>query len=263
MPQFPILLYHSIGTSCAPAYRRWMVTPDRFAQQMAYLADNGFHPVSISQLAAMLRNGGAVPEKAVAVTFDDGLRDFLLALPILERFGFAASLFVVTGYVGKTGRWLAPLGEGERPMLLAEELKELAQRRIEIGAHTHTHPQLDVLPRAAATDEITRSKQVLEDLLATRVRAFAYPHGYGSKTTRSIVRRAGFTVACRVAHALTSPHEHPLALSRIVMTNEVEDNQLARMLTGSGLRIAPAVDRPTEFGWRIVRKVGHLLRVPT
>ena len=148
-------------------------------------------------------------------------------------------------------------------MLRAEELVELAQRQIEVGAHTHTHPQLDVLPRAAAVDEITRSKQVLEDLLAAPVGAFAYPHGYASKTTRRLVQQAGFTVACRVTHALTSPREHPLALSRIVMTNEIEEHHLARMLDGKGLRIAPAVDRPTEFGWRIVRRVGHLLRVPT
>lgn len=254
----PILLYHSVDTACAVAYRPWMVTPQRFERQMAWLADNGYRPVDAATLSTWHAAGISPGPETVLITFDDGLRDFASgALPILRRFDFPATLFVVSGHVGGTSRWLSSLGEGERPMLTWTELCELGQQGIECGAHTSSHQQLDLLSAAAAADEIARSKSVLEEGLGKSVDAFAYPHGYATAAIRQAVKDVGFTSAFRVRNALSSPQEDRFALSRITMREEMDDSDMARLLSGRSLPIAPPPDRLAALGWRLVRRLNH------
>lgn len=258
-PTVPILLYHSVDTDCAPAYRRWMMTPEELDQHMKVLVEGGFRPVTISALATIFREHRPVPPRTVAITFDDGLCDFLTgAMPVLERYGFAATLYVVSGFVGKTSEWLAACGEGERRMLDWNELRGLACEGIEIGAHTVNHPQLDILSAVEAAREILDSKLALEHGLKRQVHSFAYPHGYSSRTTRALVRGAGFQSACRVRHALTSTTEDPFTLSRIVMTSEVGPADLRRLLTQPVLPVAPPADRLAATGWRMFRRFQHI-----
>ncbi len=258
----PILLYHSIDTYTGTNdYKRWAVSPAVFDAQMKWLSENDYRPVTVSTLAS-LYDSGEVPPRTVAVTFDDGLRDFLTgALPILERYGFAATLYVVTQLVGATSRWLTDLGEGNRPMLTWDEVRLIADHGlIECGAHTLTHPELDILSPRAAGKEIRASKAELEEHLGRQVGSFAYPHGYSSPTTRRLAREAGFTSACRVRHAISSPDEDRLALSRIIMTSDIDTEQMGPLLTGeTGLPVAPPVNGIAMFGWRVARYLRHSL----
>ncbi len=259
----PILLYHSVSEQCAEPYRRWAIAPDRFARHMAIIAGHGCNPVTMSALAAMLTGSEPVPARTVAITFDDGLRDFLTgAVPILRRFKYPATLYVVAGCLGATSHWLHPLGEGGRPMLSWRELRKAASLGFEIGAHTMNHPQLDLLPDKSAFEEIRLSKTAIEEGLGQPVLSFAYPHGYASPVTRRLVREAGFTSACRVRHALSSTAEDCFALSRIIMTNEITDQALAQFLEGSGLPVSPPTDRLLATGWRFVRKFKHMAGSP-
>ena len=137
---------------------------------------------------------------------------------------------LVTGTTGQVGwellRSLAPLGEGNRPMLTLGEIRDLDRAGVEIGAHTVNHPELDVLAEMAARAEIETSKRALEDGLGKSVPSFAYPHGYSSPTTRRLVREAGFRSACRVAHAFSSPGDTLFSLSRIIMTSAITAAQV-------------------------------------
>ncbi len=254
----PILVYHSVDTECSSAYRRWMVLPSEFDAHMGVLADNGYQPMTISNLATRLRQGALLPPRAIAITFDDGLADFRTgALPVLRRYGFPATLYVVSGYVGKTSRWLAPLGEGGRAMLNWRELRNISEAGIEIGAHSVCHPQLDILTIARASQEIAGSKRALEDGLGCEVPSFAYPHGYFNRKTQDIVRGAGFSSACRVRHALASDAEDLFALSRIVMTSAISAGDLHRLISGVALPVAPRAGRAIERGWRVVRRISR------
>jgi hypothetical protein len=145
-------------------------------------------------------------------------------------------------------------------MLSWGELRFISEHGIECGAHTHSHPQLDIIPRAGAFAEILRSKASLEDHLSRAVRTFAYPHGYACRATRHLVRQAGFTSACRVRHALSSTEEDHFALSRVIMTSNMEARDLGPLLAGENLPIAPPPDRFLAAGWRLARKVNHSLR---
>ena len=257
----PILMYHSIDRHSDPRAPRWTLSPTLFAEHMHWLAEHDYHPMTISDLVSARTPGIPLPPRALAITFDDGLRDFLTgAVPVLQRHGFTATLYVVTGYVGKTSRWSRSLGETDRPMLSWSELRSVSEHGIECGAHTHSHPQLDIMPPAGALGEILRSKTSLEDHLGRVVQTFAYPHGYAYRTTRQLVRQAGFTSACRVRHALSSTEEDRFALSRIIMTSDIGARDLASLLAGENLPIAPPPDRILATGWRLVRRVSHRLR---
>lgn len=251
----PILMYHSVDKNCDPAYQRWTVSPERFAEHLSVLRDRGYEPLTIADLARR-RQSGSLPANAIAITFDDGLADFgHHALPILERFGFASTLFVTTGYVGETARWLADLGEGDRSMMNWDEIAALPQRNVEVGAHTHSHPQLDLLTKAEAAREIEHSKALLEGRIGRRVESFAYPHGYSTPVVRRLVAQAGFSTACRVADGLSRRGESSLALSRLIVTGEWTASQMEDLLDGRFAPVAPVPDRASMQAWRLYRRL--------
>ena len=123
------------------------VPPGAFVAQLGYLHDAGFQTVTAGILAEFM-NGGSerLPDRAVVLTFDDGFEDFhRLALPLLAQYGFTASLYITTGWV-QDACSLSAGRLGWTPSWC--QISEAAGRRQrESAAHSHTHPQLDQLPR--------------------------------------------------------------------------------------------------------------------
>lgn len=257
----PILLYHSIAGEVAPRFRTWAVHPDTFAAHMAYLHDHGYTPITVTQLAtAIMDSNTCLPEKPIVLTFDDGFADFYTAaLPILERYGFTATLYITTGFVGDTSRWLHREGEGDRPMLTQSQIAEVNVSGVECGAHSSNHPELDTLSVSAACDEIVRSKADLEQCLGEQVFTFAYPHGYYSAGVRRLVQEAGFSSACAVKHAMSAITDDCFALARIIVTADTDVESFSEMLAGRGLRVAPTRERARTKGWRLVRRLKRRL----
>lgn len=222
---------------------------------MAVLSAKRFTVMTTGDLVDRLVSGAPLPDRCVALTFDDGLQDFRTgALPILQRTGFPATLYVVAGLVGRTSRWLAPLGEGDRPMLTVSELRDVAASGVEIGGHSMSHPELDVLDRKTAYREISQSRLVLQDLVGAPVRSFAYPHGYASRETRRLVREAGYSSAVRFPHALSGAGEDIFGLSRLDVTEALDEDGFAAMLEGRDVSVSPPQDRLAARGWRLARR---------
>jgi peptidoglycan/xylan/chitin deacetylase (PgdA/CDA1 family) len=257
----PVLMYHSVAERVAPGFRRWSVRPDLFSAQLAYLHDHHYTPITVTELAAAVAAGGrGLPEQPVGITFDDGLADFYTdAWPILRRNSCPATMYIVTGYVGAASRWLEADGEGARPMMSWSQISEVCASGIECGAHSHSHPQLDTLPVAAARDEIVRSKKVLEDALGRSVPSFAYPHGYHSPAVRRLVQEAGYSSACGVKHAMSALNDDPYALARIIVSNDVDVDAFGRLIEGRGLPVAPRERLKTKM-WRWYRRSAALVR---
>lgn len=250
----PILLYHSISNDSAEGFRPWSVAPELFDAHMRYLRDEGYCALSISQMVRGLKQG-ILPPKPIAISFDDGLADFKThALPILEKCAFSSTLYVVSGYINATSHWLFADGEGTRPMLTWEQLREIDRAGVEIGAHSHSHPQLDTLAIDEAWREIARSKWQIEEHLEHPIESFAYPYGYHTQGLRRLVQQAGFSSACAVKHAMSASDDDPFALSRIFINRNTSVAQLDQLLQGGRLPIAPRFEPIRTRMWRLVRR---------
>jgi peptidoglycan/xylan/chitin deacetylase (PgdA/CDA1 family) len=241
--KIPVLMYHSISSHASPRFTPCIIPPDMFEEQLSYLEQHNYTSLTITQLT-LAQGGHGLPERPVILTFDDGFADFYThAWPALRRHGFSATLYVVTGFVGGTSRWLEDMGEEARPMLSWEQLAEISAGGIECGAHTHTHPALDMLPPAVARDEIARSKDLLEEHLERSVPSFAYPFGYYNAQVRRLVQETGFTSACAINRALSSPRDNPYTITRLAIKPDASLHDFALALAGHGPLIASSIQR--------------------
>ena len=258
----PILMYHSISEHASPRFQQFAVSPQLFDEQMAYLHQHKYTPMTVSQFTEARAQGGVgLPERPVILTFDDGFADFYThALPILKRYDFAATLYVATGFVNATSRWLQHEGEANRLMLSWKQLREINASGIECGGHSHTHPQLDTLSESEARAEIVQSKQLLEQHLGQDVSSFAYPFGYSTAMVRRQVQEAGYTSACAVKHAMSSEITDPFALTRLMVKSDTSVDALATLMDGHNPPLLPLLyARARTPMWQLVRRSSALV----
>lgn len=173
-------------------------SPERFEAQMQYLKQRGLRGVSMRELYRAMDSGSA--RGMVGLTFDDGYKDFLdPALPILERYGFTATVFVIGGLLGECNDWEHHYEPKPRIELLdAEEVREVSERGMEVGAHSMSHAWLSGLDVQRLEEEVSGSRQVLSELLGEEVEGFCYPYGSVDRAAVAAVRSARYVYACAV-----------------------------------------------------------------
>lgn len=255
--RIPVLVYHSVTAEATDRYRGFAMDPGLFREQMDVLADGGYRTRTVEDLfASRDRDGVATDDRTVILTFDDGFREVHeLVLPVLKQLDLRATAYLVSAHVGGTSRWLVPDGEGDRPLMSWTEIRELAGEGVEIGAHGHRHIALDMLRPAEATDEIVRSRQVIEDGLGRPVTTFAYPYGYHTARIKQAVRDAGYTNACGVKQALSHQDDDRFAFARIIVYADTRPETFRDWLAGKGLPLGWRDERVATRAWRIVRRV--------
>jgi peptidoglycan/xylan/chitin deacetylase (PgdA/CDA1 family) len=255
-PGVPILMYHEIAPASETG-SRLAVPPEAFAEQMAYLHDAGFETVTAGRLAEIMAGpAGRVPDRLVVLTFDDGFEDFhRQAMPVLDAYGYTATVFVTTGWVRDAG----PHAAGRRPgrMLSWSQIAEAAQAGLEVGAHSWQHPQLDQLRGSVLREELYASKTHLEDRLGGSVPGLAYPFGYSSARVRRVARAAGYGYACAVSNAMPGRHgvADLLALPRLTVRRSTSLRTFQDVVHA---RNVPAIffrDRALTRGYALARRV--------
>jgi peptidoglycan/xylan/chitin deacetylase (PgdA/CDA1 family) len=180
----PILTYHYIRNN-PDAYDRLgfalSVTPADFAGQMDWLANNGFHTITPTELNAYLNGTRGLPSRPVILTFDDGYADFFnTALPILRAHDFTAVAYVVSGFIGRPG------------YMSAAQVVEADRAGIEIGSHTVNHANLAKSSAGSVHFELVASKEALEQLVGHPVLSFCYPSGRFNYSVVAAVQAAGY-----------------------------------------------------------------------
>jgi len=180
-PGIPVLMYHKIGDPPAGSKLKplW-VSQEKFRKQMAYLSDEGFHPVTFKDVYDHWDGKSTLPSQPVVISFDDGyVNNYTEAFPVLRDFGFRATIFVVVQTVGWENHWHDPKLEERISMITWAQLKELQRAGWEIGSHTMGHPHLTELPLDNVSDEMVRSRKIIGDFLDETPETFAYPYGNG------------------------------------------------------------------------------------
>jgi peptidoglycan/xylan/chitin deacetylase (PgdA/CDA1 family) len=245
----PVLLYHSVADAPPPGQQpQFTVTPARFAEHVAMISASGRRAMTISELASALSGRRALPERPVAVTFDDGFDDTPPAVSRLWAAGISSTVYVTTGNIG-TPRGISPAG-----------LAAIVETGAELGAHTVSHPHLDELPARAAASEIGESRRQLEEHLGTSVATFAYPHGDHGRRVRAAVIAAGFTSAAAVKNALSHRGDDPFAIARWTVMHDTSTEQLAQILAGDGAPLAWARERLRTRAYREARRMRRRVR---
>ena len=204
--EVPILMYHYIRDASGEDElgRNLSVDPKTFDAQMAWLKENDFESVKLSDLADMERTelskvngeGG----KPVVITFDDGYLDaYTEAFPVLKKYGFTGTFFIITNFIGKDN------------YMNSDQIAALRKAGMEIGSHTLTHPNLTDLESADVRRQLTESKD--------DTNVFCYPAGRYNDRVKDLVKEAGYVAAVTTKSGVATEDTKLFDLPRLRITN--------------------------------------------
>ncbi len=193
----PVLMYHHI----MPVPNNFIaISPSTFDAQMRYLHDHGWHPVTMAQLEAFVLTGKRLPERPVLITFDDGrMNQLTYGVPILKKYGFTATFFVVKKWIDGSSK----------SFLHVPELKRLIADGYDVESHTTNHMMVRRFQsRTTKQWESYESMKArtwyptygmrmwMDSVLGLNVTAVAYPGGgYDLVTSQRLMKEAGYTLA--------------------------------------------------------------------
>jgi peptidoglycan/xylan/chitin deacetylase (PgdA/CDA1 family) len=182
----PILMYHHVGNT--NTYQTYSVDNAMFEWQMDYLEKQGYHTVSVADIALALTNGAPLPDKPIAITFDDGwVQQITNTLPVLLRHHFQATYYII---VNVTGRRVANM--------TWDQVRQLRDAGMWIGSHTLSHGYLPGMSDKRLKDELVNSKQILEQQLGIPITTLAYPGGAFNARVERMAHDAGYVAAVTV-----------------------------------------------------------------
>lgn len=201
----PILTFHYIATTSETSSVAigLHVGSAEFEKILKSLRANKYQTVFAGEMAAYLKRGARPPDNWVALTFDDGYRDFYThALPLLEKYQAKATIFIITGVKGSA--YLTP-----------EQIKEIDQSGlVEIGSHSVTHPMLAKLSPERQSAELSDSKAYLEKLLREDITLICYPYGDYNAAVERIAQRVGYSFGFTYNHHPLQDSEDMFAIDR-------------------------------------------------
>jgi peptidoglycan/xylan/chitin deacetylase (PgdA/CDA1 family) len=216
------------------------VEPAVFEAHLRALAEAEAVVLTLAELVRGLREG-TLPDRAVALTFDDGFASVVSqAAPRLRRRGWAATVFCVAGHLGETNDWpTQPAAVPRRRLATADEVAGLAAEGFEIGAHTLSHPPLSRLTGEALVTEVVGCQSRLEDLVGRSVRSFACPYGDWPQVPARGLLEQTYDSVCGTRLGIVRPDADPYALPRVDAHYVRSPRLLGRVVRGRDLGYLP------------------------
>jgi peptidoglycan/xylan/chitin deacetylase (PgdA/CDA1 family) len=223
-PRLAILGFHKIGEPSPSGWETWYYNrADEFAGYLAHLRDHGWQVIDVATLLLGLSDPDRLPRRAALITFDDGYRSTLeVAAPLLQQFGYPATVFVLSGCVGMGSHCFdGNSREPNEPLCTWDELRQLERCGVSVQSHGVTHRAFSDLDPTAQEDELGRSRETLEERLQKPIEVFCYPYGDGGRDrvqAAELVARAGYRAACSYDGFLNRlPVSAPFHLSRLTL----------------------------------------------
>ena len=245
--EVPILMYHSVCVN-DKVHSDYYITPEKLESDLRYLQEKGYAAVFISEIADYAEGKGDLPEKPVALTFDDGYYNWLTdVLPLLERYGMKATFHVVGEYAEQEAA-----AEHRSPAysyLTWEEIKTLSESGLaEIGSHTWGMHTLDdrrgckkikgetaAHYETALTEDLTRLNAALRDRCGVTPTVFAYPYGEISRESVQVLQKLGFRAALTCDGRINKIIHDPSVLFSLGRVNRASRYSTAAFMRKYGL----------------------------
>ncbi|HSH03293.1 MAG TPA: polysaccharide deacetylase family protein, partial [Anaerolineae bacterium] len=220
----PIIMYHYVSTppQDADQYRiNLSIEPEKFRQQMAYLADNGFTTIDLYDLSLAITGHQPLPPKPIILTFDDGYRDnYQYAFPILQEYGHKATFFVVTEFIDL----------GYEAYMTWPMVEEMAAAGMRIEPHSKTHPDLNGQDRNYLIYQILGSMETVQAHIGYQPRYFAYPGGSYDEQTVEILEALNFWGAVNTQSGLWHGFDDRYEWKRIRMRYQTSLTEFAALI---------------------------------
>jgi peptidoglycan/xylan/chitin deacetylase (PgdA/CDA1 family) len=185
----PIMALHKVDDKSELGITRLKVS--QFERLIQTLKEWGYETISLEEIfkPSVERK---IEGKKLVLTFDDGYEDFYInAFPILQKYNFTATVFLITGYVGKFNQWEAGFGRNF-PHLNWKEIKEMSRYGISFGSHTVNHPDLTKLKKQQVEYEFLFSRKTIEDKIGKNVFYLSYPFGKYNDSVIEAARKTGY-----------------------------------------------------------------------
>ena len=201
----PIIMYHSVSTTVPPG-NVITVSAKTFERQMLFLKKHNYKVIPLEAISDFIAKKKKIPPRTIVLTLDDGYKDnYIYAFPVLKKYNFPATIFIIVSEVGRPGR------------LSWEEIKEMQGSGLIIfGSHTINHPLLNFIKAdQELIKEISDSKKILEEGLGRRVNSFCYPMGRFSDKVRQAVIAAGYKIAVATNPGKKYPSNDIFVLKRL------------------------------------------------
>ena len=201
---FPILEYHMVKEDAPPEEHRYVVPPADFAQQLDYLAEEGYTTITPQDYARARKGKQELPAKPVILSFDDGYEDnWRVVFPMLQERGMKAVFYVVTNDIGQPG------------YMTWDNLFDLEHSGMEIGSHTANHIPLTTLTPTEQRDELRLSKLLLEWRGMKTIYSFSYPNGAYDDTVVAMLAEENYLTAVTGEAGLNTFETNPYRLHRV------------------------------------------------
>jgi peptidoglycan/xylan/chitin deacetylase (PgdA/CDA1 family) len=247
----PILLYHRVATAASALLEGFTVSPPVFGQHLDALQASGYAVVSMRQLFEHRDRGSSIAG-LVGLTIDDGYADTVHVAEELARRGMNATAFVTTGWL-VDGPPHCLRRNGGDPQLSHADVRRIADLGIEIGAHSESHPEFDMLEAADLAHELLAPKRYLEELVGGPVDGVAWPFGHADVGVRRAAAEAGYHYGVGVNQRLSAWPLDPFRIDRLVVKPDTSVATVLRWAAG-GARSPLSRDTVVRVGWRQTRR---------
>ncbi len=221
----PILMYHYISDPPDPKDELrgdLSVTPDHFREQMQWLKENDYHPITPDDLANALTMGKKLPKRAILLTFDDGYIDaYTNAYPILKEFGFSGTFFVVTSWVD----------EGKSGYINWDMARQMVKDGMYIQSHSRSHYDMRNRSHDWLVSEIVTPQDAIEKQTGIRPKYFCYPSGGYDNLVINALRDAGYVAAFTENDSVYEFTDNMYRMPRVRIRGRYTTTQFAQTVT--------------------------------
>ncbi|MBF1326856.1 MAG: polysaccharide deacetylase family protein [Megasphaera micronuciformis] len=213
----PVLMYHMIGDI---EDNDAVLKESHLREQMKFLKDNGFHPLTLDQLYEYVMFNKPVPEKPVVITFDDGYVDtYSIVMPLMKEYGFACTVFIPT-YDADQGTRLS-----------WNQIKEMQASGMTIAGHGYHHERLAQMNEDVLNREVAMCQKELKEQLGITNEYYCYPYGSNDEASQKAMKKNGIKLAFTMNPGWVKYGDNPYALKRIWIGNAVDIENFKQRVT--------------------------------